>query len=171
MNTYSLLYNTRPVLSRSSTVSPEASKILSFLSLQDGWHYGEGSAPAITTVIQALRAVHQFRDLMADAIEAFPDAGGGILVSAYSDETCIDALILPSGGIDYVVTKKDKEVGEEKAVTLQQLVEHIRGQKWLPGNSYDWSTQSTTAKSKASSNRRRSKTRNVPGFQWSMNAV
>jgi len=146
-------------------------RIFSFLSLQKGWHYGQGTAPAITTVLVALYISRAMRDLGARKIETFPGVDGSIMVSSFGSNVSVDVTIAQNGTIDYVVEENDNEIVAASSESVSDLIRAVREAKWLQPSSSDSSILSITARKRSDLPLCRSGLTTRAGYQLSVNAA
>ncbi|MCY4051933.1 MAG: hypothetical protein OXF60_10645 [Gammaproteobacteria bacterium] len=105
-------------------------QIVSFIDLQDGWHFGEGVGASDT----AVKAAHDVYDLMikngAEEIEAFPAIDGGILISGYFDNESLDVSCRPDGTmeIDHEVNNVLKN--EKQGLRLNNVRTYLEKLNW-----------------------------------------
>jgi hypothetical protein len=74
-------------------ISRTDDKIRSFANLPAGWHYGRGGAVGGDIIRIARRYLWCFLMLGFTETDAFPGAGGEIMVTAYRDGHCIQVTI------------------------------------------------------------------------------
>ena len=130
-----------PKFSGVNRVVDEATmKVLSFRTLPDGWHYGRGTAPKFETEIRALELIASFGEQNAEAIEAFPEVSGGILVSAYHENATVDALTMPDNTVDW---DSNEDGSDFEKLTFGGAIRKIRGLNWQTKSS-DYCTHVTT---------------------------
>ena len=156
-----------PKFSGVNQVSDDATRVvLSFRLLPDGWHYGRGSAPKPETEIWALKLIALFSEHGAEAIEAFPDVDGGILVSAYHGGATVDALMLANKTVEW-----DADDCEFEKLALSDAIKKIRGLNWQAKSS-GYCIHATTAIERNTSNRWHSETLPMAaGHQLSVTSV
>ena len=156
-----------PKFSGINQVSDDAARVvLSFRLLPDGWHYGRGSAPKPETEVWALELIALFSEQGADAIEAFPDVDGGILVSAYHGGATVDALMLANKTVEW-----DADDCEFEKLALSDAIKKIRGLNWQTKSS-GYCIHATTAIERNTSNRWRLRTPQMAaGHQLSVTSV
>jgi hypothetical protein len=80
-------------LSSPSMPNPVALKIISFLNLQRGWHYGDGEPSPHRIVSTALTWDSYLRSLGLNDIDAFSGDSGEILLSAMQGHHSIDVIL------------------------------------------------------------------------------
>lgn len=147
--------HTHPLLSetifrRMEANDPIADQIFSFMSLPDGWHYGEGCGATEAAVSTALRANGLLAKYGADAIEVFPDTEGGILVSGYHGQDTLDIFCHRNGQTDLLHETDEGDVDEDviheqKGVSLSDIEKYLRGLSWRSMKSSDFFIQSISA--------------------------
>lgn len=125
-------------------------RILSFGSLEAGWHFGEGR-PATDRAVSAALAVLSV--LHCYEVEAFPGVDGGILVAAYHDTEVLEARCEPDGRIGFWHEVSDEAIEERENVRLQEIDNYVGGLAWVPkkSNSYESCILSITAREGAGS--------------------
>lgn len=96
-------------------------KIMSFLELQEGWHYGDGAPPSLKVVDYALKIVNQadFNDIKTNA---FPGVYGEILVTLYHGDVCYEFTIENNLSIDFVEEKNGEDVRDAEGLKLAQAL-------------------------------------------------
>jgi hypothetical protein len=84
-------------------------KIISFLRLEEGWHYGEGIRPSQDNLKNALQILYalQTYGLRSDA---FPGVNGEIQVVAYNADETLEITIEADGRITYILERADEEL-------------------------------------------------------------
>jgi hypothetical protein len=70
-----------------------AKKIREFCALPDGWYYGMGTGPSYRTIQIALAYLSAFMVYGFTETDAFPGADGEIMVTAYSENHCIEITV------------------------------------------------------------------------------
>ena len=105
-------------------------RILSFLELRDGWHYGEGRGATRLAVDLAIR----IRDLLApfnlDGIEVFPDVSGGILVSGYYYNGVFEIFCDADGELEVEHRIEQDTIFESTDMQFEDLTEYLRRELW-----------------------------------------
>ena len=138
-------------------------KILSFAELPIGWHYGSGVAATHEAIAAALEIPSLLADAGADAIEAFPDVDGGVLVSGYHDKQTLDVLCDKVGAMTMVYERDDNTMEDPHSVSLDQLREYLGDLGWKLEKSSVCFTIDITATTAVASRVPRSKNRLVKG--------
>jgi hypothetical protein len=125
-------------------------EIVSFLELGDNWCYGEGRPATISAVSGALTVLATLRMEGFNRIECFPDPGGEVLLSAFSDDKSIEILSIESDIFNVVVEVPGLADEVIENCDLKTVFEKIRELSCdTPQNSSDYYTQVTTASRRA----------------------
>jgi hypothetical protein len=102
------------------------SKIRSFSTLQNGWHYGEGKAPSREMIDVAIGWNGVLNWLSFSNTDAFPGIDGEIMVTAYSGPHYIEILI-ETVGISVTYEKNGRELSSvERLGTGKAYAELLR---------------------------------------------
>jgi hypothetical protein len=139
-----------------ATPSEEAiKKILSFLSLPDGWCYGNGVAPAPTIAISAI-AIYSFLKMAeVSSTDAFPGEDGRVLVTGYSGDYTIEVYCETSGTFKFVLEKGENEISVEPCDSTESVRLEINKKAHLWNRSRDCSIQNTMTKQRVGTEVRR----------------
>jgi hypothetical protein len=105
------------------------SNILRYLSLEDGWHHGQGKKPRLKTVKQALRIARYARSNLL-AIDSAPGLAGEIQLALYDRETpkakYLEVTVEPDGSFN--VARYESKSGRWEITKDEDLqsVERVR---------------------------------------------
>ena len=144
-----------PVVETNNVVS---NRIHSFGRLPEGWHYGEGRNATKIAIALALCIDELFIKHNAEAVEAFPDIDGGILVSGYRGNETIEVFCGPGEYVDILHEKDDNVVYDRKEIFVDDIDTYLRGVAWKPKKSYDCFIPDITVDMKGASRVWRSRT-------------
>lgn len=108
--------------------------------LPHDWHYGRGKPSTVTAIAHAKQCVKLLLDRRLGPIETFPTEEGGVLVSAYSDQTELDIRCEPDGLFE-LVHDLGGEFVEKTGVKFEKIKAYIERRSWLVRNSPDSSIQ------------------------------
>ncbi len=100
--------------------SPEEKKILSFMELPSGWHYGEGGPISLKSIGQALQIYYRGKRY-GFKIDAFPGIDGEIQVCCYHGNDTLEFTIETDGRITYVLEAGENETFHENLTLMQAL--------------------------------------------------
>ena len=120
-------------------------RILSFLELRDGWHYGEGRGATRPAVDLAIRIKDLLTSFDLEEIEAFPDVNGGILVSGYCDDDIFEIFCGADGNLEIEHRIEQDGVFESADVQFDDLAEYLRRKLWESMRLSDFFIPSITA--------------------------
>lgn len=100
---------------------PTIAKISSFLSLEDGWNYGEGVAPTASKASEAAGLVRLLEGLGLSETNAFPGMDGEILIRAYHHDHVLSFTLETDGTISmsHLVRGEHQECPD--VVSLEQI--------------------------------------------------
>jgi hypothetical protein len=102
-------------------------KIKSFGSLEEGWHFGEGT-PASQEVIN--KTIEIYNLALHLACEVFPAIDGGINISFQKEDKFIDFIINSNITIDYIyeigIGFKYDEIEAIEDISMETVVEKIK---------------------------------------------
>lgn len=84
-------------------------KVYSFLSLQEGWHYGEGTPPSISVVNKAYRLIER-ASLSLFRTDVYPGVDGEVQVSLYFRDHYLEFLIERDESVTFVHEVNGQEV-------------------------------------------------------------
>ena len=97
-----------------------------FTAMPAGWHFGQGIAPSSNAAQLAIYLIAQFEHSGAEVIEAFPEADGGILISAYDGDSTVDALLRFDKRIEW----DDRKSDDPKFLTFDEALNLIWSLDW-----------------------------------------
>lgn len=100
-------------------------KISDFLSLGNGWCYGEGLRFLRSTTDKANQIVIYFLSSGFSTIDAFPGLNGEIRVTAYAANHYLEFTLDSSGLSTFVHEKNDQEIAYEENLGLRDCYEKI----------------------------------------------
>ena len=112
---------------------PVAAEILSFLRLPKGWHYGKGVPASADAVLGALQFFPLMKGLAFGRFEAFPEIGGGILLSSFHGDNIVEILFRADGRFDVTVERASSFEELESAESIDKVT--ALGTIWKIGNS------------------------------------
>ena len=112
---------------------PVAAEILSFLRLPKGWHYGKGVPASADAVLGALQFFPLMKGLAFGRFEAFPEIGGGILLSSFHGDNIVEILFRADGRFDVTVERASSFEELELAESIDKVT--ALGTIWKIGNS------------------------------------
>jgi hypothetical protein len=136
---------------------PVQEQLVSFATLPEGWHYGQGKAPSFATIIQGLRIIASLRSEGVSTFEVFPAVGGEVMISAYGGDMNVDITTSDIGRVTYVIEQNETEIdAKDEPCDFADLVQTIKKNGWLGCNSLDSSTLGTIATKRGGSFRQRS---------------
>lgn len=145
------------IASHTSASDPIVKQLLAFRHLSNGWHYGDGRAPLLTTIIRSLGVNNAARMLGAEVVEAFPLVNGDVLISAYRGHSTVDMRVKGDGTYDLLHEQNDEVVCEREEMPLSEMVAYLQGLKWQAPKSSGSSIPASTATNSAASKAKRSK--------------
>ena len=136
-------------------VSPSAvrgtgtiAKLLSFLDLPDGWHYGSGSPPDSVRVQNAVGIIDLFASHGLVKTDAFPGIDGEVRITAYHNTSYLEVTLELDGTVCLVLEADGAEVIYKDRLSLWEakilLDKTLVGMKQEECNSSDLSIQNTT---------------------------
>ena len=124
---------------------PIIQQILSFKSLPEGWHYGDGRGAEQASIDSALKTYRAFLRRGIRRIEVFPDVDGGILLSGYHEDETLEILCSPAGSINVLHEVDEEIVYDEGCVSVDEATAYLRDLPWnLIGKSFDYFILDTT---------------------------
>jgi hypothetical protein len=137
---------------------------LSFGQLAAGWNYGSGAPAPRTTIDAALKIYSQLRDAGAEALEAFPETKGGILISGYHASETIDVLCRVDGRFNLFHEHDDREIKDSEGIDSTTVTNYFLELAWRPHRSFDSFTPNISAMKRTGSKvwRLKSQTMDVP---------
>ena len=92
-------------------------KIESYLTMPDGWNFGEGIAFDNATVDAALRLHGELLRNGLSRTESFPGLGGQVIVTFYRLPHYYEFVVYPDGHIEYTHEFDDDEVCWRESIT------------------------------------------------------
>ena len=101
-------------------------KILEFSHFTKGWDFGEGIPFTRDTIRRALFLNRLLMAKCTPETDAFPGAGGDIMVTAYRDQWSWEILIDASGTVTYVVERNDVVIDRREDVSFDEALEIAR---------------------------------------------
>jgi hypothetical protein len=117
---------------------PLMREILALLHLPEGWYFGSGDPPSLTTATYAISVAGTLHEAGAESLECFPDCDGGILVSGYHGDESVEILCRPSGVFDFVLERSEDEVDSAPDLDMRETQRRIRALKWREESLYDF---------------------------------
>ena len=120
-------------------------QILSFRTLDHGWHYGEGSCATEIAIDMALKIHARLIAHGATEIEVFPSVDGGVLVSGYHENHAVEVLCHHDGKTDMLHERNEAVIHESNDVTLDAIDTYLGALQWRQEKSFDFFTLNTTA--------------------------
>lgn len=105
-------------------------RILSFMRLPVGWHYGEGVPADLGTATAAISVVEFLNHAGAEVTEAFPIEDGGILVSGYHGDETVDITCHSNSGYSLLQEIDDEEVEDREDLNSADIEDYIEGLTW-----------------------------------------
>jgi hypothetical protein len=124
-------------------------KVLSFLKLAPGWHFGEGVPPSRERVNKALSLV-QHADWWGLETDAFPGIDGEVRVTIYCEEDYLEFTIEKDESIIFYQESGSTVLTPDETVTFEDALKKIRllgSEIWR--NTSESSTQSTSTSKKS----------------------
>ncbi len=103
----------------------ESSKILGFETLEEGWHFGEGSAINIEIIKKALELDKKAYDCGYFATDAFPGLDGEIAFTIYYQDDYFEFIIENNEEVTFFHEYKDVEVDCKSNISFDQALEKI----------------------------------------------
>jgi hypothetical protein len=117
-----------------------AEKIISFGSLPNGWHYGEGRAPDEKTIKSALAVFWQFHRAGFEDTDAFPGINKEIMITAYRGDHYLEVLVENNGTISFSYEFDGEDVipplERRAAAEIKERVEEVARGIWSTFGSY-----------------------------------
>lgn len=86
------------------------SKLDSFAALPNGWHYGAGVTPSEATIQNAHEWHRRFAQSGFLTTDAFPGAGGEIMVTAYRDEHFLEIVVETDNTVSFYHERGDETI-------------------------------------------------------------
>lgn len=120
-------------------------RILSFLDLADGWHYGDGRAATQTAVNLARSISSLLVRNNADEIEVFPDVSGGILVSGYYADDILEIFCSADGNLEIEHRVEQDTRFEKDGILFDELTDYLWRMSWKSMKLSDLFTQNILA--------------------------
>ena len=103
----------------------ESPKILEFKTLEEGWHWGEGSSiknEIIQKTLELDKKAYEFGYFVTDA---FPGLDGEIAFTIYYKDDYFEFIVENNGMVTYVHEYKDEEVFCESNIPFNEALEKI----------------------------------------------
>jgi hypothetical protein len=149
-----------------TTATGVAAKIFSFLSLPDGWEFGEGKAPSFVTAARSVAVANRMMASGFEKADAFAAADGSILVVGYLVDNCIEVYVYPSGKLAVAFEEADVEIEAHEDLSLQQAFEMIAtgANRWR--GSFGFYTLNTLIEKRTVSEAQPSRTLQEAGYRW-----
>lgn len=101
-------------------------KIVTFGTLQDGWHFGEGKRIEGFLIIYALDLMNAVINEGYEILDAFPGLNGEIKICAYCSDHYHSFTINGIDNIDYEHEIGKKEIEYAERLTLNEVINKVR---------------------------------------------
>ena len=138
---------TRPLKSYYSEAAASIwPKMLSYLFLPYGWHYGSGG-PASSEAHNAARSVVSILTKAgARDVEAFPDESGAITLNSIIDGNYFEFLCKSLSNVEVMTDTGclNTDCDDVEVLNLEELKEYLGNKPWNPVNSFVSFTQANT---------------------------
>lgn len=126
---------------------PKRSKTLQklddFLSLEVGWHFGQGQPPE-QDVFDIAHCLVTHAEIYTFETDVFPGIDGEIMVTVYADAHYLEFTIQTDGAITYVYQVEEKDVSYEEGLTLGEAMNNLDNFFKTSCNISEFYTVSTT---------------------------
>ncbi|MER9079975.1 hypothetical protein [Mesorhizobium sp. M0895] len=134
-----------------------------------GWLYGKGNKADWQTLVRAAYVTAEMQKGNFSDFEFFPDESGGVMISASSEDGCIEIFCRVDGHFDIYL---DEMPGADKTpkinLTFSHVINFLQERSWHPPSLSYFSVHCTIAKRNADTSGWHLKTRPAVAFQsWS----
>lgn len=132
------------VMSSESPVSIRGN-IFELLTLPEGWHYGAGRAPTVTSAMMASYFAGLLCKASAEKLGAFPNIDGGIMINS-TIGNCYREILCRDDGLFDILEEDEKtgDINTLEAITSRAVTDRIGGLEWQPKTSFAWSIPGIT---------------------------
>lgn len=131
--------------------NPTVAKIVSFASLEPGWHYSEGVPPSEQTIAEALRLNDALQANGFLETDAFPGRDGEIQVTGDNGPIYVEYTIRPYRLGAFVVEKDNVVVTYLESISTQEVIQQLAILKSALWASFGLSKQCTTIQERGDS--------------------
>ncbi len=121
-------------------------KIRDLALLQEGWHFGEGSAISQETIATALNLHQVAIELAFYTTNAFPGLDGQVVVAAYESDHYFEFTIGPDKNCAYLHLRGDEEISDIEGLSLadaKRYLKDFRIRQWKQFGSSQGDTTTT----------------------------
>ncbi len=107
-------------------------KIIAFRKLPEGWHYGEGVAPSLSSIEIALRIAQRSLGPRYEEIDAVPGAEGEIQLLGYLGGLRAEATIETNGKIGLILESDERPIFSMDQISIVEAMSHLEywGSLW-----------------------------------------
>lgn len=109
----------------STEPSPSEKKLLEFVNLKKGWHFGSGDKIDLSIIERGRDVVRQFLMLAVTQTNAFPGPNGEVEVVGYLREESISIIVEIDGTYSLVHQSQDREKFATEHVSPSKLRAHL----------------------------------------------
>ena len=106
-------------------VHPTEKKLLGFLALTDGWHYGEGVAFERKRIDRAIQLVKTACQRGLYTSDAFPGIGGQVMVVIYHGNRDLEVTIEADDTVTIVHENDGQEESYKEAASFDEALEAV----------------------------------------------